>query len=214
MIPSKGDPYNWVKAQLTDGQVVIDGGANLGEFSVMMAQAVGKEGLVYAVEPDPRCHHALQQITVDYSQVLMVKAALSSERDTRVLHQGTRSTESSLIREAVVEREGWTRVQAMRLDDVTTLTPSLVKLDLQGGEPDALDGATRLMSVCPKWVVEVWPKVNRQAGWTGDGVWAQLTKAGLVPHWWVNKGLVPAKSHEFLSWFETCPMFINMVLLR
>ncbi len=44
----------WIKSILVPGDTVVDIGANLGWYTVVMARLVGGEGRVVAFEPDPR----------------------------------------------------------------------------------------------------------------------------------------------------------------
>src|SRR6185312_16967062 len=45
---------------LNDGDVAIDGGANVGFFSCLMSRLVGPSGFVFAVEPTPFNHDKIE----------------------------------------------------------------------------------------------------------------------------------------------------------
>ncbi len=49
-----------VKDELNEGMVVVDIGANIGYYALIEASIVGKNGKVYAIEPDPRNFETLK----------------------------------------------------------------------------------------------------------------------------------------------------------
>lgn len=153
----KGSPAAWIRQVATPGQIVIDGGANKGEFSMAAAETVGPTGTVYAIEPDPRCVPLLQTVMHDFPQVKHLPYALDRSHGHAPMTLGHNSEQSSLIRAAVADVFRIDEVQTIPLDAVTSERVAAVKLDLQGGEPAALAGASELLTTCPAWCVEFWP---------------------------------------------------------
>ncbi len=48
----EADEGEWLRGMLAPGQRVVDVGANVGYFTVLMSRLVGPRGSVVAVEPD------------------------------------------------------------------------------------------------------------------------------------------------------------------
>lgn len=153
----KGNPADWIRRVVKPGDVVIDGGANVGGFTRAAAETVGPTGLVYAVEPDPRCYDALQALAAQFAQVRPVLKALDTYEGQTNLTRGKHSQQSSLLSAAVPDKDGEVAVECVTLDSLHTGKVAAVKLDLQGGEPAALMGAPNLLTACPLWCVELWP---------------------------------------------------------
>ncbi len=141
--PPKGDVIAYVTSVLTPGDVCIDGGANTGTVTEAMAKAVGPTGRVYAVEPDSRCHNALEGLAEQYGCVRPIPMALTMLRGPIMLQLGQQTQQSSVVRAALEGDYGEDLVLGASLDAMTDQPVALVKLDLQGGEWAALHGASR-----------------------------------------------------------------------
>jgi FkbM family methyltransferase len=160
----KGNPSDWIRRIARPGDIVIDGGANIGGFSKAAAETVGERGRVYAVEPDPRCAKELEDLTVLHPQVTYVAAALSRTAGCVELHQAKHPAQSSLVLGAVSDPLATLQVAAITLDGLASGAVRAVKLDLQGGEALALYGASDLLTRCPYWCLEFWPWAMRKVG--------------------------------------------------
>lgn len=115
---------------------VVDGGANVGEFAAIV-RAVCPGALLLCVEPHPVAVSTLRR-----RGFKVVEAALWREAGTAVLTQPTSASTSATLLPA---RDGgdqpsW-KVRTVRLDQLPLEgSRILVKLDLQGAEPAALEG--------------------------------------------------------------------------
>lgn len=119
---------------------VIDGGANIGEFSALVRSALPNADLV-CVEPHPASAAHLRR-----QHYRVVEAALWRERGRLRLTQPTdASTSCTVVGEPGNGANGAWEVDALRLDEIEIKgTNLLVKLDLQGAELFALEGMGRL----------------------------------------------------------------------
>lgn len=131
------------------GDVVWDVGANVGYYTATLAQLVGPQGSVVAFEPAPACVRALQERFTARPNVTVESLAFGARNgesllETAVDPLGTThrlSEPSSNCRDAV-------RVTVVTADSYrtsTTVTPNVVKLDVEGAEYDVLSGMALLL---------------------------------------------------------------------
>lgn len=142
-----------VFAQISDvlrpGDVFIDAGANIGFYSVLASRRVGPSGRVLAIEMMPGTAERLRgHLTVNGCEnTEVVEAALSDAADQFVdafLPRG-QSGQASLTRNR--DHSDTIRVRTTTLDSVAGQIESvrLLKMDLEGAELQALQGARRLL---------------------------------------------------------------------
>jgi FkbM family methyltransferase len=132
-------------AHLTLGDSFYDLGANVGYFTLMAAKLVGRTGYVRAYEPLPE-NAALLRGNVErngFDQATVVEAAVAGEDGMARLKRGATSQEAALSRAGDIE------VKVISLDrelERGARPPTLVKLDVEGAEHDALLGARRTLA--------------------------------------------------------------------
>jgi FkbM family methyltransferase len=144
--------YEPVKQQriaeaLQPGDVFYDVGANVGFYTLLASRVVGPSGLVVAFEPLPRNlvflrrHVQLNRC----GNVKVVEAAVSRLTGTKRFDPGTDPSSGRLSDEGAIE------VRTVALDDLVTddkqlPPPSVIKMDIEGGEVLALQGAMRVLA--------------------------------------------------------------------
>jgi FkbM family methyltransferase len=74
--------HYFVKNLITEGDVVIDIGANLGYYSILFAQWVGSTGKIYAVEPIRIYNKIFNEKAKKYDNILLYPYALGTEEKT------------------------------------------------------------------------------------------------------------------------------------
>lgn len=142
------------RAALRPGEDVVDGGANLGYWSLVAAGCVGAGGRVFAFEPVPATADALaRNVAASGSPAVRItRAALAAGPGEVVLHlydddpcSGNASVgsvpglnETSAVRAPALTLDGFLAAENAR--------PVLVKLDVEGSETAALRGARGLLS--------------------------------------------------------------------
>lgn len=157
------------------GTVAIDAGANVGLHTVVMAAAVGREGQVFAFEPDPDNYRLLTSNLKanGLENVLAHQLALSSKSGSATLYQSSENRGGLSLVEANVERLDArlqpVAVRTVPADDIlekVTGKISLVKIDVEGAEPLVLAGMRKTLSRNPEaWVIfEFWPKFVQNFG--------------------------------------------------
>jgi FkbM family methyltransferase len=134
------------RENLRDGDVAVDVGANIGAIAFLAATIVGPAGRVVAVEPNPDNLQLLYRGIVlnAFDNVEVVPLAASNRRAVFSLTGGTSNTH---LVGARAPMDGGYFVQSAPLDDVLGDLPRLdfVKMDIEGHEPQALEGFSRLI---------------------------------------------------------------------
>ena len=147
---------------LREGDVAIDGGANIGLYSLLFSRLVGEAGRVVAFEPDPTNAERLRRNLAlnELSRVEVQEVALWRECGRKTLHRfepafgpwhslGAPELADPFRQGHVVVPVSEIEVEVKTLDafcrDAGIEHVRLLKLDLEGAEPDALAGASKLL---------------------------------------------------------------------
>jgi FkbM family methyltransferase len=125
---------------LSPGVHAVDVGANHGYFTLLMADAAGRDGRVVAIEPNPRLAELLvRTIEVNgYSAstaVLARAAAASSGRAADLVIPRHRWADASVVRDAT-PLDVIVTVDTISIDDAVAAWPRVdfVKIDAEGAE--------------------------------------------------------------------------------
>ena len=129
-----------------EGGTALDVGANVGFYTLLLSRAVGPTGKVIAIEPDAR-NAAWVRFHTDLNRVRnvdVVVGAAAARTGAATFSIGPTPTTGRVVSDAAGEQ-----VPAYSLDDIVfgghLQIPSIVKMDIEGGESAALLGATRLL---------------------------------------------------------------------
>lgn len=150
---------SWVGKVLRRGNTFIDVGAHAGWISLVSSRFVGSTGRVVAIEPSPalasfiRYHCNVNRVAVIAVERFAV-ADSSGFADFFIHNQGISSInslfESSVAREAPIGSPiSKICVLTRSLDDyceTRKLRPDLIKIDVEGAELLALEGASTILS--------------------------------------------------------------------
>jgi len=179
------------------GDFVIDAGANIGWYTLMLSTLVGDTGLVLSFEPDPRNFELLTE-TVRLNgrggRVRAFQLALMSEDrevefelsdsnfgDHRIRLPSRDSGRETELYAETARRV--TRVKARTLDGVLeseqvgSRVIKLMKIDCQGAEPTIVDGASRALARTAFLAIEYWPYGIRRAGFDPLALIRTLTRS-------------------------------------
>ena len=140
-----------LRSFLEPGDVFVDVGANVGYYSVIAGGAVGKEGHVFAFEPNPRVRARLER-NVALNQLLGVvevrpEAASFADGIVHLVDPEDSRNDGLSSVDTRPHAQGL-EVLAVRLDGIPELSrrpPALLKIDVEGGEPDVFRGASGLL---------------------------------------------------------------------
>ena len=131
--------------RLRPDEVVADAGAFTGDtFRAFERVSDGAYAGYVAFEPDPGNFEALSDATRSNPRVRVVKAAVASHTGS-VAFLNADSADSRRLRE---DEQGGTLVPAVSLDQFfeSDTPPTLIKMDIEGAEVDALAGAATLIA--------------------------------------------------------------------
>jgi FkbM family methyltransferase len=154
-----------LRAVLRPGDAAVDVGANLGYFSIGMAQAVGPTGRVDAFEPVPPTFARLAAgaRANDLAQLHVHAHALGSEHGEAEIAWDERIAGSASLHGGGPSRAV---VEVRRLDELGLPPPRAIKLDVEGHELEVLRGAREtIASARPAIVLELNARASRAAGW-------------------------------------------------
>jgi len=153
----------FVDGNLHPGDVFIDVGAHVGYCSLLASRAVGAEGKVIAVEPNPPTIARLERnIRLNHADNIVVRKVASTDAETtlRFFQAGVENTGRSSVNQNHARGGSEISVAGVPLDRmVQSLGLSrvdLVKIDVEGAEMQVLAGMTDILArYRPKIVVEL-----------------------------------------------------------
>jgi len=159
--------FNYVEKLDLKGKVIFDIGTHVGYNSLYFADMVGENGKVYAFEPNTFNQERFEMIMKENprlgDRIVLKKVAISNKIGhedfvfSPLIENGTSSgsfLDSSHThgeKTAYETKGGWKRVSVptVSLDEVHTIgiseKPYLIKLDIEGAEYLALEGARKLL---------------------------------------------------------------------
>jgi len=155
------------RAMLTRGMVVVDAGANVGQYSLIAAAGIGVEGEVHAFEPEPtNFTRLLRHIQHNHSdQVIRANKAALWRSDGRLNLALRPEFTGNPGAYSVVEsgQHGDAQsCQAVRLDDYARENRlrrlDMVKMDIEGSELMALQGAAEVIA---RWHPTIFMELSR-----------------------------------------------------
>ena len=154
-----------------EGKKVIDIGANVGYYSALTSDAVGPEGIVLAIEPDPESFKYLLK-TIQASKFKNIRPflkAASDHNDILPLFISKDNRGDNRLYQTNQKRD-YINVKTIRLDDLIIENEidqiDLIKIDVQGYEPKVIRGMQKIITSSKKIILltEFWPKGIIDAG--------------------------------------------------
>ena len=144
----------WACEQLSAGDLAVDVGAHRGAYAWWFRRAVGAEGRVVAFEPQVKLAASIGAalVKIGFDNVEVVPNGVSHEsgvRKLRVPHTGKGYSSGATFEEKVIEgKVNEQQADVVSLDqyfDGCNRRIALIKIDVEGHELEALQGAERLL---------------------------------------------------------------------
>lgn len=139
--------HNIVQCFIEPGHVTVDAGAHSGQYTFALCEKVGSAGRVYAIEPITSLARQLKAESLP--QLHVIEAAITNFRgQANFYHWKQAETSSSLVPRRCLESD--VDVLHVTTETLDTIIPEsetvrFIKLDIEGAEFDALQGARRIL---------------------------------------------------------------------
>ena len=143
---------------LKPGQIFCDVGAHFGYFTLLASRLVGEEGKVYAFEAASSVYDLLAGNTAKNGNVKAFHRAASGANEVVTFNEfPILYSEYNSLKLPDARQAGWLKknpprrveVTAQRLDDFflqEQCVPDIVKIDVEGAEPQVMAGMERLLA--------------------------------------------------------------------
>lgn len=169
------------KEVIKEGDVVVDLGASIGYFTLLASRLVGREGKVYAFEPEP-INYSLLVKNIDlngYDNVVPVQKAVSHASGVVRLFRSDEDIGNSTIFQYGDGRES-VEVESTTLDEFfkdKEHRVDVIKMDIEGAEMAALLGMDRIIRENKNLKIfsEFYPSLMRAMGYSPEGFARKLT---------------------------------------
>lgn len=154
---------------IAEGSTFVDGGGFPGDTTVAAAKKVGRNGRVFAFEPDPLSRYYLEKtIKVNgvHGWTKVFPYALAGSCGNAFFQKNNRgsgsitsaltdNTVETVTLDAILEEEGVFKYE----EDI------FVKLDIEGGELGALEGGSKTLDHGVRFAIAAYHEVNGQPTW-------------------------------------------------
>ena len=161
-----------VKKYVHEGDIVIDIGAHVGYYTLLMAQLVGENGKVYSFEPDPVNFQLLKKsVEINgFENVVLIQKAVSNITDKVKLFLGDDDSAINRIYDAKLgDAKESIDVESVTIDEYFKEDDELVnfiKIDSEGSEVKIINGMKQFLSRNQELVMmtEFFPFLIKKSG--------------------------------------------------
>lgn len=133
---------------LCPGDVVVEAGSNIGSETVLISKLVGEQGRVHCFEPNPYAYDKLDanvKLNSRFGNTVLYKLALGEQNKEITFYIYPPEFWNSGLASKYHETETAINATQVTLDswvkDMGLSRLDFLKMDIQGGEKDVLDGA-------------------------------------------------------------------------
>ena len=151
------DSYLLEKFEINSDDIVIDCGANVGEFYQGLKNHF-KNFVYFGFEPDPNVYKCLQK-NISIKTATISNKALSNKTSIEKLYISSESADTSLF---FIEDTEFIEVETIKLDDLNLSKVKLIKIDAEGHELEVLQGAKNTLKLTEYVSVDYGPEKGIQ----------------------------------------------------
>ena len=159
------------------GDIVVDVGANQGQYTIFLSKLVGKKGQVYAFEPDPRNFSILKHRTRKLNNVILERKAVGDKKSKVKFYLDKFMGRSTIHKDATASPIAYIKADMISLDDYFQgfkRDIALVKIDVEGSEPLVVNGMKDLIKIVKVLIFEFWPFGLKAAGFEPSSLLERL----------------------------------------
>ena len=175
-----------VKKYVHEGDIVIDIGAHVGYYTLLMAQLVGENGKVYSFEPDPVNFQLLKKsVEINgFENVVLIQKAVSNITDKVKLFLGDDDSAINRIYDAKLgDTKESIDVESITIDEYFKENDELInfiKIDSEGSEVKIVNGMKQFLSRNKELVMmtEFFPFLIKKSGDEPNQYLKSLEKSG------------------------------------
>jgi len=207
------------KKEIKRGDVVLDIGAHIGYYTLILAKLVGENGRVYAFEPDPTNFNLLEKNVKanSYKNVSLVQKAVSNKTGRTNEYLGEGDSGDHRIYDPHDGRKS-IEIEAIRLDDYFKSYGGkidFIKMHVQGAEALVIEGMPQLLQQNQnvKIITHFWPMGLRKCGFKPEEYLKILIGYGFKIYLINENKIEPIAINELMQ-LCTEEDFKNLVCLR
>jgi FkbM family methyltransferase len=181
---SDREKISLITDHIKPGMSVLDIGANIGFYTILLSRSVGKNGTVYAFEPDDDNFHSLKRLTNKLINVKLVKAACGEKSGVSYLYKSEKLNVDHHLYENDESREK-IEVQMVSVDEYLKDERGgigFAKIDVQGYDCFVFKGMKQTLARSDNVIIigELWPYGLWQAGSSADEYLSELSRSGFI----------------------------------
>ena len=161
--------FNKISNLINENDVLVDVGANFGDYINFFLTKIKHSGLIYGIELEPTTYNTLVTKFGQNSNVLLFNNAASDNNDLIDYYAGLGAHTNNIIGHDMEYRPNNKigQIKAIRLDDLLNneKTIKLIKIDVEGAEALVLKGLSKIIENVQYILVEChldndWPEIK------------------------------------------------------
>lgn len=199
------DEIRYLKSVIKPGDTILDIGANIGFYSKILSDCVGKDGKVHSFEPDRINFKHLKNNVSAYQNIILVNKAVSDKAGTLNVYK-SKDLNVDHRTYPIGDYEAIESIEAVSIDDYLNngWKVNLIKMDIQGFEVSALKGMKGTIAANPDLLLllEFWPYGLHEAGSSVAEFCTVLYNLGLKIQFLENGVFMPF-NNSYIPEYET-----------
>jgi len=165
------------------GDAIVDIGAHIGWYSLLARTKTSDDGIIYAIEPEPRSYKILcENIKLNnYHNIIPINKAIGEKNELKKLYYNLYKNGPSVYQLFPISNESHIDVELITLDEIIGEEHvDIIKIDVEGYEVKVLQGAKNILSRNDKPIFfsEFWMDGLKKAGNTNIEYFEIFNKNG------------------------------------